>query len=243
MSAGSSILAPLDAARSVSTPKWITSGVLKDLANIDGKTFRRLTQLGIIKRARKDPRGWWLYPEESVLVVQAYLVQSGGESPASPDGPRPTGPKRVDRKYTDYDDDEAVRVFRRLEEGMALKRIVIEEKLHPITVETVAQAYARIASVVILDEKFLARINDLPLPSPVRDATEVYNALRLSLRVRLCARCRKDERSDECLGCIVGEIERLAVEATDDAPAEDGAASEDSAAASEDEPAPAGTER
>src|SRR3990172_9640810 len=99
MSAGSSILAPLDAARSVSTPKWITSGVLKDLANIDGKTFRPLTQLGLIKRARKDPRGWWLYPEESVLVVQAYLVQSGGEAPASPDGPPPPPPQPVHPHY------------------------------------------------------------------------------------------------------------------------------------------------
>jgi hypothetical protein len=137
-------------------------------------------------------------PEEAVTETKKKTLTKGIQS--------------LGRVYTKED---AAKVFRELERGVSLARIVQDQDVHPETAMAIEEAYARVTGAVLLSKGMLERIGKLPLRGqwPPQNEKQFEAIIEASFNPSRCARC-KERPARLCGTCAGNQADRDANGAT-----------------------------
>lgn len=206
---------------------FLTRPMLLQRTGLKNSELRSLEGRGMVKAAKRNNRGWFLWPESIVPAIakkqKAY---------ASPD---------YAHEVVTYESNAAVYVFELLDEGVPLTEIVKRSKLHPAVVRAIMRDYDGLAETISIPKLILDKINFLPLdcPLPIKTAEDVLRAFEMLAAATVCARC-KTKPKKLCTSCVretvdaklqrlLGSAEEARTEQSIDAAAYDERRSEPSA--------------
>lgn len=98
--------------------------------------------------------------------------------------------------------DQAAIIFQLLEQGKTRTQCVIEAKIHPEIVDTVAQHYATLSGGLMISQAGLKTINSMTMdgPLPVGTEKEIIELIEY-LGKATCLECHKKPRAF-CHGCV-----------------------------------------
>lgn len=195
-------------------PGYFTRAGLREETGYTDAQLRTLEARGILKATVRNDLGWALYTMEDIDTLRsinpalARPPTQGRRSGPAWNGRTLAPPKPT---HTEYTNEDAVQVFERLERGLTLAQIVLETRIHPVTVKAVYDKYVELAGIIMLSRMDLEKINklkNLPGTFPVRSGEDIVAILQYVAKDRLCAKCRQTDAAEQCEACIEGKVIR-----------------------------------
>lgn len=170
---------------------FLTRGDLIKRLGISERHLMKLLREGTIKAARHTHHRWALYSIADADRVHRVLT---------------TRLRRTDLDAVTFTADEAVEVFKRLQQGIPLESIMVELKMHPYMAQAIRSEYVRISGSMTLSRSHVDRLNRLPLEGvtlPLASADDIVLALETAYADKRCMSCRRRARSTHCAACVV----------------------------------------
>jgi hypothetical protein len=187
--------------------------------HITEKAVRQLEYRGVFRPVARTTNNNALYNEACVEAALEFLREEEGRKN------RP--PEHFNEKT--FTTEHSLAVYAGLAAGKSMIQIALEHKIDPRFVEVITDKYRKqqIANgAIILDPDDLKKLNaklapartvfdedgKAIKPAPIETATELLEELTTLVakiaRQKVCIRCRKEARSEECECCIVKKIQR-----------------------------------
>lgn len=181
---------------------FVTGRMIRDALELTMSTFRSLYARGVIKSVRRDSRGGFLYPENTIEELKAYLHETSQQN-------APTGkllPATRD-PVVPYSMEECTAVFERLQQGESPVTISLATKIHPAVMNVIVKDYARLSGSMWVTKETVDALNrmtklpSLPIESGADLVANFEELIEMHARATKCMTCRKSARPDECSGC------------------------------------------
>jgi len=189
-------------------PGYINRRMLIEALGISVSEFRSLSARGLVKGAKRNARGWWLYREDSieklkkhVIIFQTQRAEAARSSPSVKLLPATKEPNVA------YSTEDAHAVFNLLIEGKNLVDIFIQTKIHPAIINVILKDYERMAGCLFVNKPIVDGLNELSLPGtePIKTADQLFeavkNAAALLAEKSRCKTCKAHSRM-HCGNCV-----------------------------------------
>lgn len=204
-------------------PGFYTRAGLRAKVGLSEPQLRSLLSIGVIVAEEKNSAGYTLYSEQSVRVLMARKAEGmlfktttkvdTTEYPATiPSAPTPT-PKPVNTKpiktslppRVEYSAEDGVRVFELLALSRPVMDIILETKIHPLTVKQIQHDYDEFVGSVTITKSIMDEINKLtklPGSFPLRTGSDLAETLILCTEDRTCSECTRNHCASLCAPCV-----------------------------------------
>lgn len=172
-------------------------------AGLTVSEFNRLTLCGHLKPAAESHTVHRLYDRGEIERIHMMRDPTTGRLPFAKRAWTPTA----------YSASEAADVFRRIEQGEPLHRILIETGLHPAKLSAIRDHYLDLEGGILLKRASVDLLSKMPVSGavlPLRTDEDVIAFFRCAVREQLCAFCRTSPRSARCVSCTRSGLERAA---------------------------------